>query len=282
MKSDILRLILFLAGAALILGIYLADRFRRRDNTRSEQKLVVESDIYQREPVRPAQRREPLWGEEENRSIAEAIATSKTDAPTLESEQESESEQPPEPIVVERESSRKGPTGEQKSFPFFSDKRQFKPKNRKKSIEAPPSKIIQINIVPRTGVSLFGGDEILCVVSDIKMEYGEMDIYHRYSDDHGAGEILFSLANMVHPGTFPVAAMDEFTTPGLTLFTNLPGPLDGLTLFSEMLSVAERLATLLDGSLQDDRHSDLSKQTIEHMRQEIQEYHRKLTLARSR
>jgi cell division protein ZipA len=41
------------------------------------------------------------------------------------------------------------------------------------------------------------------------------------------------------------------------------------------------LATLLDGELKDDSHSDLSKQTIEHMREEIQEFHRKLQLAKS-
>ena len=87
---------------------------------------------------------------------------------------------------------------------------------------------------------------------------------------------------MVEPGAFPADGMETYSTPGLALFARLPGPKDGLTTFSELLFTAERLATLLEGTLQDETHSDLSKQTIEHMREEIQEYHRQLQLARSR
>jgi cell division protein ZipA len=272
MKADILRLILFLAGVALVLGIYLADRFRRIREERYEERRVVDSDLFQQDsdPVKPAQRREPLWSPGDG--AEEQITEDEVEIPIL--------DEPLEPMVKKRGSGKKGFSGEQISLPFLNDKRrqETKPDNKKEL----PEKIIQINVVPRKGVSLFSGDDILCVVAELEMEYGEMDIYHRYSDHDGAGATLFSLANMVLPGTFPIAAMDEFTTPGLTLFAILPGPLDGLTLFSEMLSAAEKLATLLDGSLQDESHSDLSKQTIEHMRQEIQEYHRQLQLARSK
>ncbi len=271
MKADILRLILFLAGVALVLGIYLADRFRRGREERYEERRVVDGDIFQPEPTtKPVQRREPLWSAGDG--VRQEIEDELVEIPIL--------DDPLEPVLAKKNSDKKILPGEQISLPFLNDKRRQakKPHNTNDL----PNKIIQINIVPRKGVSLFSGDDILCVVAELELEYGEMDIYHRYSDDKGAGAILFSLANMVHPGTFPIAAMDEFSTPGLTLFAILPGPLDGLTLFSEMLSVAERLATLLDGSLQDESHSDLSKQTIEHMRQEIQEYHRKLQLARSK
>jgi cell division protein ZipA len=276
MKADILRLILFLAGVALVLGIYLADRFRRNREERYEERRVVDSDLFQQDsdPVKPEKRREPLWSAEDSvkEEVQEEIATEEVEIPIL--------DEPLEPIVKKRSRDRSGFSGEQISLPFLSEKRRHEARpERKKEL---PDKIIQINIVPRKGVSLFSGDDILCVVAELNLEYGEMDIYHRYRDNDGAGATLFSLANMVHPGTFPIAAMDEFTTPGLTLFAILPGPLDGLSLFSEMLSVAEKLATLLDGTLQDESHSDLSKQTIEHMRQEIQEYHRQLQLARSK
>jgi cell division protein ZipA len=272
MKADILRLILFLAGVALVLGIYLADRFRRSRDERYEERRVVDSDLFQPDPdpVKPQKRREPLWSADDK--VAQKITEEEIEIPIL--------DEPLEPIVKKRSSGKKGLSGEQISLPFFNDRRRQEAKQDKK--KELPDKIIQINVVPRKGVSLFRGDDILCVVAELEMEYGEMDIYHRYSDRDGAGATLFSLANMVHPGTFPIAAMDEFTTPGLTLFALLPGQLDGLTLFSEMLSAAEKLATLLDGSLQDESHSDLSKQTIEHMRHEIQEYHRQLQLARSK
>ncbi len=272
MKADILRLILFLAGVALVLGIYLADRFRRMREERDEgRRVVVDSDLTWHDPEKPVKRREPLWSPDSG--VADETPEEEIEIPIL--------DEPLEPIVRKRKSSSKKPLyGEQISLPFFSDKRR---RGTEQDTEKDlPSKIIQINIIPRKGVSVFSGDDILCVVAELDMDYGEMDIYHYYGDHNGISDKLFSLANMVQPGSFPIAAMDEFTTPGLTLFAVLPGPLDGLTLFSEMLSVAEQLATLLDGSLQDESHNDLSKQTIEHMRQEIQEYHRQLQLARSK
>jgi len=68
----------------------------------------------------------------------------------------------------------------------------------------------------------------------------------------------------------------------VTLFAQLPGPREGLETFSLMLSAAERLAALLNGELQDETHSDLSRQTIEHIREEITEHSRQVRLARSR
>ncbi|OQX40699.1 MAG: cell division protein ZipA, partial [Candidatus Sedimenticola endophacoides] len=66
----------------------------------------------------------------------------------------------------------------------------------------------------------------------------------------------------------------------LTLFARLPGPLDGLQVFSDMLMSAERLAAELNGSLQDATHSDLTRQTIEHVREEILEHRRQVHLAK--
>ncbi len=90
------------------------------------------------------------------------------------------------------------------------------------------------------------------------------------------------MASLVEPGTFPVKAMDEFDTPGLALFTQLPGPGDSLAIFSDMLFTAQRLAALLNGELQDETHSALTKQTVEHIRSQILEHRRLVQLARSR
>ena len=90
------------------------------------------------------------------------------------------------------------------------------------------------------------------------------------------------MASLVEPGVFPLDQMDSFSTPGITLFAQLPGPLDAMQTFEEMLAAAEQLARLFGAEIQDETHSDLSHQTIEHMREEIQEYGRQLRLARIR
>ena len=56
--------------------------------------------------------------------------------------------------------------------------------------------------------------------------------------------------------------------------------MDGVAVFADMLSTAERMAAILDGELQDETHSALTKQTIEHMREEILEYRRHMQLLR--
>jgi len=76
--------------------------------------------------------------------------------------------------------------------------------------------------------------------------------------------------------------MQDYETPGLTLFTQLPTNIDGMKVFDQMLSSAAIIAKQIYGELQDDSHSDLSRQTIEHTRQEIMEFERQLVLARAR
>jgi cell division protein ZipA len=141
-----------------------------------------------------------------------------------------------------------------------------------------PQLIVQINIVARAG--LFSGEQILAAMEQVEMQAGEHNIFHR-RDNRGRGgkpKVLFSLASMVEPGSFPLKKMKDFTTPGLTLFTQLPGPRDGLLVYSDMLYVAERLARLLDARLKDEQRSTLTKQTIEHTRERIAEHKRQITL----
>ena len=54
--------------------------------------------------------------------------------------------------------------------------------------------------------------------------------------------------------------MAAFTTPGLSLFTQLPGVRDGIEIYNDMLAVGGRLATLLHAELQDERHNKLTRQ----------------------
>jgi cell division protein ZipA len=49
-----------------------------------------------------------------------------------------------------------------------------------------------------------------------------------------------------------------------------------------MLFTAERLAAMLDAELQDETHSALTRQTIEHIREGILEHRRQIQLARKK
>ena len=140
-----------------------------------------------------------------------------------------------------------------------------------------PDLIIQINV--RARKPPFEGPAIVKAMQETGLHLSSQAIYQRLASD-GTRKVLYSLASMVNPGVFPVKAMDDFTTPGLTLFAQLPGPADGMLIFSDMLYTAERLAAMLVGDLQDDTHSALTKQTIEHLRERIMEHKRQIQIAR--
>ncbi len=298
MEADILRLILFLVGAAVIFGIYAADRYKRGTQDGPGRDWTHQSNGEASDHIEPHWDRlyepeddyddqldddsgfddsdDPYLSEEDDEYVPDQL----DDAIHSELEQlgeiihEEHRHQPRVSRSIQEDEMPK----EQMSISFLTrDMRKDSPGDEGASL---PTKIIQLNIVPHDG--MFYGDDILYVAHEVGLEPGEMNIFHHYGDDLDSQHAIYSMASMVEPGVFPMDDMDDFSTPGLALFTQLPGQKDGLTIFTEMLHVAERLANLLEGELRDDTHSALTKQTISHMREDIQEYHRQLQLARSK
>jgi cell division protein ZipA len=136
-----------------------------------------------------------------------------------------------------------------------------------------PEEVLIVNVMTRG--EHFRGDELLRVVLDCGMRFGDMDIFHRHSNGKGEGELLFSMANMVKPGTFDLDIMDEFTTPGVSLFMTLPLKADSLQSFELMLDTAKRIAEALNGELKDENRSVMTRQTLEHCRERIREFERR-------
>ncbi len=261
MDADILRLILFLAGIGLILGIYLWDR-RKRAAARSN---AVQRARREREPDLGGEWRDP----DEEEEYFEPEEGAAGDAPVV------RGAPAPDPLFAEPAADLDARVvGEQAAFSFAADEA-----DDWMADEGIPHRILQLNLVARR--EPFSGDAIMQATRDTDLVHGPMAIFHRYTTDRQS-RILFSMANLVEPGNFDLGKMADFSTPGLTLFAQLPGPLEGVRLFDEMLATAQRLAALLDGEIQDESHSDMSRQTIEHLREELVEFERKVRLARKK
>jgi cell division protein ZipA len=104
------------------------------------------------------------------------------------------------------------------------------------------------------------------------MKLGNMSIFHRHAEANGSGPVMFSMANMVKPGTFDMSSMDTVATPGVSLFQQLPSQLNQMKCFDQMLETANALKSALDGELKDEQRSVLTRQTIEHCRQRIRDF----------
>jgi len=123
--------------------------------------------------------------------------------------------------------------------------------------------------------NLFDGNRLLESLLANGLRFGDMGIFHRHQYEDGSGPVHFSVANSVKPGTFNLEAMDDFTTPGITMFMNLEGLSNALDSYAVMIKAAQAIAKALQGELKDENRSALTKQTIEHYRQQIIEYTRR-------
>lgn len=148
-------------------------------------------------------------------------------------------------------------------------------------VQANPEEVLIINVMAHKG-EMFNGGQLLDTLLQCGMRYGDMDIFHRYSDVKGEGALLFSMANMVKPGTFDLDAMDEFQTPGISLFMTLPLKADSMQSFELMLDTAKILAEVLNGEMKDEQRSVMTRQTIEHCRQRILDFERRRLFQRPR
>jgi cell division protein ZipA len=115
------------------------------------------------------------------------------------------------------------------------------------------------------------GSSLLDTAVDLGLRYGAMKIFHRHTDEDGSGPILFSMANVLKPGTFDLSTIGELELAGVTLFMT-PSDLEKPTvIFDLMMDTAEKLATELDLNIMDESRSSMTKQTIDHYRQRAQQ-----------
>ncbi len=147
--------------------------------------------------------------------------------------------------------------------------------------EFEPSEVLVVNVMSREGY-MFHGPDLLQVMLAAGLKHGEMNIFHRHLDNRGDSPIVFSVANILNPGTFDLEIMEQLETRGVSLFLAMPAVISNREAFENMLRTAQQIRAALDGELCDDRRSVMTAQTIEHYRQRIQDYElRKLKAAQA-
>ncbi|WP_066963676.1 cell division protein ZipA [Microbulbifer sp. Q7] len=140
--------------------------------------------------------------------------------------------------------------------------------------------VLILNIMAPAG-DCFEGNDLLRVLLSSGLRFGEMNIFHYHCGEAGEGPVLFSLANVVVPGTFDMSEMEEFTTPGISLFLALPAEVEALKALDTLLTTARYIAEQLGGELKDENRSVFTAQTAEHYRQRVMEFQRRKALARA-
>ena len=134
-------------------------------------------------------------------------------------------------------------------------------------------RIVTLFVVAREG-NHFNGSDLIVAAEKAGLEFGDMGIYHRLVDGKREFGPIFSVANMLKPGSFDLARLDALRTPGLSFFMTLPAPLPALDAWDTMLPTAQRMAELLDGQVLDEERNALGRQRIAHIRDELRGWDR--------
>lgn len=226
--------------------------------------VVGEED--RREPELDESESLEALGTTENQSEVPETATA---APVPES---SDAPAPEAPQRVERPARREKRAPVKKS----EDKRAGKPRDK-----SPVEEVLIINVMAPEG-DPFEGNDILRAMMAAGLRFGEMNIFHYHQGGSDDGPVVFSLANMVVPGVFDLAQMEEFTTPGVSLFLALPIEGEAIVAFEQLLATSREIAEQLGGELKDENRSVFTAQTAEHYRQRVMEYQRRKALARAK
>jgi len=135
--------------------------------------------------------------------------------------------------------------------------------------------VFMLNVIGRKAEG-FRGEDILHILLACDLRFGDMNFFHRHEFEAGRGAIQFSVANMMQPGVFDIDNMSDMTTPGLVFFLTLPGPEDMMKAFDYMLETAQAVARNLGGDVLDESRSVMTKQTMDHCRQQIRDLERRL------
>jgi cell division protein ZipA len=138
----------------------------------------------------------------------------------------------------------------------------------------PIERIVTLFVAARTNEFMHGSN-LVVAAEKAGLTFGDMGIFHRLVSGKSEAGPIFSMANMVKPGSFDMRHIDELKTPGVSFFMALPGPLSALDAWDAMLPTAQRLAELLDGHVLDEERNALGRQRVAHIRDELRAYDRK-------
>ena len=160
---------------------------------------------------------------------------------------------------------------------------QSKYTDHKASIKAQTPQDVLVMHVRAPKDEYFYGSDLLELILENELRYGEMEIFHRHANEDGEGPILFSMANMVNPGVFDLHSFEEFSTVGLSFFLTLPSAGgDNMAAFDLMLQTARNIASSASGELLDEQRSALTGQTTEHYRERVRDFSRKQQLEKNK
>ena len=301
---DDLRWILAIAGAVVVVAIYFSSRFERDEWKRDREMVSGQSRAIMSEKNTPQIKAQINDVESPASEVQQTTYISneaeKNEAQDVKEPEASsgvnESEEPKsewEDVVT----SARDPLIEDEivdveipaEFSEYGEERRSKSRLKlKPEIENPVQQELVLDVEPLVLVltvlakdeNLFSGGNIKNALEAERVKHGDMDIFHFHMT--GKKDSVFSVASIVEPGVFDLPTIDDYETPGLSLFCQFPNPMAGAGAFDVLLKKARSIADKLNGQLCDDKRNQLTEQAIGHYRDRITAFDHEMVLARKK
>ena len=146
------------------------------------------------------------------------------------------------------------------------------------SVEKPAAKerFIVLHVIATEGKP-FNGLDILESTKTLGLAFGKHAIFHYPMSAAPAGDSKFCLVNMSAEGNFETNKLSSLETNGVSLIMRLPiRGADALTVFSNMLGVAQALARKLGGEILDQTRMPLTAEIVSSIRADIAQFENSL------
>ncbi len=159
-------------------------------------------------------------------------------------EELSPNEDPLEPMAPEPVAEQEGLAEE----PDSGDTSKLADEVKSSSLQNEVDDVIAVYVLASEQEPIIKGEKILSASYALKLEHGEMYIFHRYSEDRDR-KILFSMANILEPGWFDIEKINQLETRGVSFFMQVNLVDNPSHVLDDMLICAHSMATMLGARL---------------------------------
>ena len=245
---DTLRPILIILGILLVLGIYLADRLKRRKAKTARHWNEVEADSVPDDAESFSARDEPLPDEWVGKAVTISARRN-------------------EPLADEHLEGLKGLGRDEADITRTVETSALRPAQERP--DQPPEEVIVLTVMAGEGKRI-SGPLLLKVLQEVGLEHGDMGLFHYHLA--GKNEPLFSVANILEPGRFELGEIATLETPGLALFMRLPAVVAGELALQSLLQKSRQMAAQLSGTLCDEQRRPLGEEKFNQLAQLAKRY----------
>lgn len=132
---------------------------------------------------------------------------------------------------------------------------------------------ITLFISPRNNAVGLSGREVLEIARIYGLKYGVKNMYHRYENEDGSGDLWFSMLGVGRDGMqdFDLNTLTDQKFRGLSLFLSLPHP-HALRGYDTMVATARLVAKDLNADIHDEEGYVFDNDYFDKLRLQVQNY----------